>query len=123
MFVVLNGLRPLDAAAVEDIGAARIERAAGRDRGQTRHRTRDLRQPLCIGCESRNGSHQPLGIGMERVLHHLPDRTDLGETPDLGLILKPAILLPILGLALMALAPVLYRRFKRRTPPSGPRNG
>ena len=57
-----------------------------------------------------------LGSGLGSVF-------DAGETPDLGLILKPAILLPILGLALMALAPVLYRRFKRRTPPSGPRNG
>lgn len=45
---------------------------------------------------------------------------DAGETPDLGLLLTPRLLLPILGLALLALAPVLYRR-RSRTAPS--RNG
>ncbi|OUS12082.1 hypothetical protein A9Q97_06660 [Rhodospirillales bacterium 47_12_T64] len=33
-----------------------------------------------------------------------------GETPDLGIILKPEILLPILGLALLSLIPVLYKK-------------
>ncbi len=36
---------------------------------------------------------------------------DAGETPDLGIIFKPAILGPILGLALLALLPVAYKRF------------
>ncbi len=40
---------------------------------------------------------------------------DAGRTPDLGIILKPQILLPILGLALLALIPVGYRRWKGRT--------
>jgi len=44
---------------------------------------------------------------------------DAGGTPDLGLILTPRFLLPVLGLALLALAPVLYRRFGRRSPTDG----
>jgi uncharacterized membrane protein YdjX (TVP38/TMEM64 family) len=39
---------------------------------------------------------------------------DAGQTPDLRIILKPQILLPILGLALLALIPVGYRRWKGR---------
>jgi uncharacterized membrane protein YdjX (TVP38/TMEM64 family) len=40
---------------------------------------------------------------------------DRGEQPDLGLILEPRVLGPLLGLAALALLPVLYRRL-RRTP-------
>lgn len=36
---------------------------------------------------------------------------DAGETPDLGIIFKPAILGPILALALLALLPIAYKRF------------
>jgi uncharacterized membrane protein YdjX (TVP38/TMEM64 family) len=36
---------------------------------------------------------------------------DAGGTPDLGIILKREVLLPILLLALLALVPVIYRRF------------
>jgi uncharacterized membrane protein YdjX (TVP38/TMEM64 family) len=39
---------------------------------------------------------------------------DAGGTPDLGIIFAPAILLPIVGLAVLALLPVAYRRFKAR---------
>ena len=39
---------------------------------------------------------------------------DAGGTPDLGIIFKPAILLPIVGLAGLALLPIAYRRFKAR---------
>ncbi len=39
---------------------------------------------------------------------------DAGQTPDLRIILKPQILLPILGLALLALIPVGYKRWKGR---------
>ena len=34
-----------------------------------------------------------------------------GETPDLGIILRPEILLPIMGLALLSLVPVLYKKY------------
>jgi uncharacterized membrane protein YdjX (TVP38/TMEM64 family) len=37
---------------------------------------------------------------------------DAGGTPELGLILQPRVLLPLLGLALLALVPVAYRRWK-----------
>lgn len=36
---------------------------------------------------------------------------DAGGTPDLGTIFKPEILLPILGLAALAMIPVIYKRF------------
>jgi len=38
---------------------------------------------------------------------------DSGGTPDLGVIFKPEILFPILGLALLALIPALYKRIQR----------
>lgn len=37
-----------------------------------------------------------------------------GGTPDLGIILQPEILLPLAGLALLALAPVAYKRWAGR---------
>lgn len=37
---------------------------------------------------------------------------DRGESPDFDLIFRPAILLPILALAVLSLAPVLYRRWQ-----------
>jgi uncharacterized membrane protein YdjX (TVP38/TMEM64 family) len=40
---------------------------------------------------------------------------DAGGTPDLGIIFEPAILLPIVGLAVLALLPVAYRKLKART--------
>lgn len=39
-----------------------------------------------------------------------------GGEPDLGLIFRSEILLPILGLAALALIPVVYKRFSRNTP-------
>lgn len=48
-----------------------------------------------------------LGSGLGSVF-------DAGGTPDLGLLLTPQLLLPLLGLALLALAPVLYRRIGKR---------
>ncbi len=43
-------------------------------------------------------------------LGHLLER---GEEPDLDLILEPRVLLPLLGLATLALLPVLWRRLRR----------
>ncbi|WP_376100159.1 TVP38/TMEM64 family protein [Roseomonas sp. CCTCC AB2023176] len=37
-----------------------------------------------------------------------------GRRPDLSVILQPSVLLPLLGLALLALAPVAYRHWKGR---------
>jgi len=39
---------------------------------------------------------------------------DQGMTPDLGIIFKPEILLPILGLAILSLLPVAYNRYRDR---------
>jgi uncharacterized membrane protein YdjX (TVP38/TMEM64 family) len=47
-----------------------------------------------------------VGNGLGAVL-------DQGRTPDLDIIFEPAILAPILGLALLALSPVLYGRLKQ----------
>jgi uncharacterized membrane protein YdjX (TVP38/TMEM64 family) len=35
-----------------------------------------------------------------------------GQTPNLGIIFEPQILLPILGLAFLSLIPVLYKKYK-----------
>ena len=40
----------------------------------------------------------------------------LVEEPDLALIFKPSLLLPIVGLALLALVPVGYKRWRGKTP-------
>jgi len=39
---------------------------------------------------------------------------DRGEAPDLGVVFQPRILLPLLGLAVLSLVPVLYTRLKDR---------
>jgi uncharacterized membrane protein YdjX (TVP38/TMEM64 family) len=38
---------------------------------------------------------------------------DNNQTPNLGIIFQPQILLPIIGLAVLAIVPVIYKRFKR----------
>ena len=48
-----------------------------------------------------------VGSGLGAVL-------EAGGTPNLGLILEPRILLPLLGLAALALVPVVYRRWAGR---------
>ena len=37
-----------------------------------------------------------------------------GETPDLSVIFEPAIITPIIGLAVLAMIPVAYKRIKAR---------
>jgi uncharacterized membrane protein YdjX (TVP38/TMEM64 family) len=39
---------------------------------------------------------------------------DAGQTPDLGIIFEPQIIGPILGLAVLALLPIAYRKFRSR---------
>ena len=39
---------------------------------------------------------------------------DAGETPDLGIIFQPAIILPIVGLAILAILPVVYKKLRGR---------
>ncbi|MDR3499055.1 MAG: TVP38/TMEM64 family protein [Parvibaculum sp.] len=40
---------------------------------------------------------------------------DAGGTPDLGLIKQPQVIGPLLALAALALVPVIYRRFRRKS--------
>ena len=62
------------------------------------------------------------GVGQRRLLQRTEVREalgrlgavmDRGEEPDLSLLLDPAILLPLLGLSLLALLPVAWKRWKR----------
>lgn len=39
---------------------------------------------------------------------------EAGGTPDLGIIFEPQIITPIVGLAVLAMLPVVYRKFKMR---------
>jgi uncharacterized membrane protein YdjX (TVP38/TMEM64 family) len=48
-----------------------------------------------------------VGNGLDAVFEQ-------GGTPDLGIILQPQILGPILGLAALSMIPVIYKRFKRK---------
>jgi uncharacterized membrane protein YdjX (TVP38/TMEM64 family) len=41
---------------------------------------------------------------------------EAGGRPDLGVIFEPQIILPIIGLAVLALLPVVYRKIKARQP-------
>ncbi len=41
-----------------------------------------------------------------------------GGTPDLGIIFEPAVLLPLLGLALLSLLPVAYKKLRGRKLPA-----
>jgi uncharacterized membrane protein YdjX (TVP38/TMEM64 family) len=50
-----------------------------------------------------------LGNGLGTIL-------DRGETPDISILLEPALLLPLLGLCLLALLPVAYKRWRRGRP-------
>ena len=50
-----------------------------------------------------------IGNGLGATLDH-------GGTPDLGIVFQPAILLPLLGLALLSLAPVIYKRLRAGRP-------
>jgi uncharacterized membrane protein YdjX (TVP38/TMEM64 family) len=47
-----------------------------------------------------------IGSGLGQML-------DRGEAPNLGSIFEPRILLPLLGLAFLAITPALYKRWKR----------
>lgn len=40
---------------------------------------------------------------------------DAGETPDLSIVTKPEIIIPIVGLGVLALLPILLRRLRARS--------
>ena len=39
---------------------------------------------------------------------------DQGKTPNMNIIFRPSILVPILGLAILSLIPIIYKRIKAR---------
>jgi uncharacterized membrane protein YdjX (TVP38/TMEM64 family) len=48
---------------------------------------------------------------------------DQGKTPDLGIIFIPEILFPILGLAILACLPIIYKKWRSRSgPPTSAEN-
>ena len=49
-----------------------------------------------------------IGRGFDQVLA-------AGQTPDLAIVTSPQILLPLVGLGLLALLPILYKRGRRKT--------
>ena len=44
---------------------------------------------------------------------------DAGKSPDLGIIFAPDILIPLIGLAVLSLLPIAYKKFKGKAPGAG----
>ncbi len=42
---------------------------------------------------------------------------DKNQTPDLGIIFQPQVIIPIIALALISLLPILYKKYKKRSAP------
>ena len=53
--------------------------------------------------------YSALGAGLGSIF-------DRNEAPDLSIIFEPQILLPLIGLALLSLLPVVFRRLRRKKP-------
>lgn len=58
-----------------------------------------------IGIVPGTAVYASLGAGLDRILAR-------GRQPDLGLIFSPSILLPLAGLAILSLMPILWRHYK-----------
>jgi uncharacterized membrane protein YdjX (TVP38/TMEM64 family) len=63
----------------------------------------------CIGIIPGSLVYASVGNGLGAVF-------EAGGTPDLGIIFRPQIMLPIVGLAILALLPVAYKKFKAGQP-------
>jgi uncharacterized membrane protein YdjX (TVP38/TMEM64 family) len=55
----------------------------------------------------------PGGLVYASVGNGLSSVFDSGAEPDLGIIFRPEILTPIIGLAMLALIPVIYKKFSK----------
>ena len=76
--------------------------------GAARHEARPLHAGDADRHHSRRRSSMPsVGAGFGMLF-------DRGEVPDLGIIFEWRILLPLLGLAVLALVPVLYTHLRAR---------
>jgi uncharacterized membrane protein YdjX (TVP38/TMEM64 family) len=58
----------------------------------------------------------PAGLVYASLGSGLGGLLDKGEMPDLAILFRPSILLPILGLAVLALLPPAYRRWRGKRP-------
>lgn len=58
-----------------------------------------------IGIAPATFVYASIGSGLGAIL-------DRGERPDISLITEPEVLVPLIGLAVLAMLPVAYRRFK-----------
>jgi uncharacterized membrane protein YdjX (TVP38/TMEM64 family) len=58
----------------------------------------------------------PGGLVYASVGNGLGALFDAGGRPDLGIIFEPEIILPILGLAVLAILPVAYKKIRARQP-------
>ncbi len=74
--------------------------------------TRDYLIGTFIGIIPGTFVYASVGNGLGAVL-------DVGGTPDLEIIFSPEILIPILGIAILALLPVVYKMIKARRPGAG----
>jgi uncharacterized membrane protein YdjX (TVP38/TMEM64 family) len=63
----------------------------------------------CIGIIPGSLVYASVGNGLGAVF-------EAGGTPDLGIIFRPQIMLPIVGLAILAILPVAYKKFKAGQP-------
>src|ERR1700730_4888385 len=66
--------RAFDKAAIGNLRAARIEGAALRNGIQARHGAVDLTQTFDAMLQAGNTGHQPFGVGMRGLLHHVTHR-------------------------------------------------
>jgi uncharacterized membrane protein YdjX (TVP38/TMEM64 family) len=77
--------------------------------------------PACLGVPLRTyviGTFfgiMPGSIVFASVGNGLGAVFDAGKAPDLGIIFKPEILFPILGLAVLSLVPIIYKRIKGKS--------
>jgi uncharacterized membrane protein YdjX (TVP38/TMEM64 family) len=58
-----------------------------------------------VGIVPGTAVYASIGAGLGAIL-------DRGETPDLSIIFTPPVLLPLLGLAVLSLIPIAYRRLR-----------
>src|SRR6185312_10177631 len=70
----------LDQTALAALAATRIEGAPFRNFGEARHSAVDLGQPIGAMAEAGNRAHQALRVRVLRLLDHLANGADLGDT-------------------------------------------
>ena len=90
-------------AAVQ--GVARDQNALARRSEQLLHDNGGVAARASQHFRTGPNQRHPVGNGLGAVF-------DAGGRPDLGIIFKPEILGPIIGLAVLSLVPIIYKRLK-----------